>query len=64
MRSIFWMGVRKMMIYCKICGAECIERDKIEARKGTYYDVCSDCFNKTLSIPVKDIIKLISKSSL
>lgn len=54
----------KKEIYCAICGAKCKEKEKIEARKNVYYDVCTTCFNNNLTKSMKEIRVLIKMKSL
>lgn len=48
-----------MKVYCKICGVLCEEKEKIEARKGVYYNVCTYCFNRYEFTSLNKIRKLI-----
>ncbi len=51
-----------MIHYCKVCGGECNGKLNIEARKGTYYSVCSYCFNALRETNLKEVRRRISKS--
>lgn len=47
---------------CAICGVMSKSKFKIEARKGTYYPICSYCFSRYETTPMKEIRRLIKKS--
>lgn len=59
LKSFVYTNTMNKKTYCSVCGIECSKKLNIEARKGTYYSLCTYCFNKTRNLNMKQIRKLI-----
>ena len=51
-----------MTEHCKNCGELCCGKLKMEIRKGTYYNFCSNCFSLFRYLSNKEIAKILRKN--
>ena len=53
-----------MTDHCSNCGELCCGKNIIEARKGTYYVFCAECFGRFQHLPNKEIRKILKLNKI